>query len=281
MKKILITGANSYIGESFEKLLQKWPQQYSVTTIDMIGDKWKNQSFAGYDTVFHVAGIAHIKESKQNIDLYFQVNRDLAFAAAVKAKAEGVKQFIMLSSMSVYGVESGMIDFNTDPKPKSNYGKSKLEAERLISELVSSSFAVLIVRPPMVYGKGCKGNYPKLAGIAARTPIFPKIENKRSMIYIENLCQHIKQSVDSQSGGFSFPQNSEYVNTSELVKLIAATHGKTIRQTRLFNPLIKLVRINALQKVFGDLYYSRQMSLDSDNYNVFDFKSSIEKTESN
>lgn len=160
MKRILITGANSYIGTSFEKWLSQWPDKYTVDTIDMIDGKWRKESFAGYDVVFHVAGIAHIRETKKNRDLYYKVNRDLAYETAKKAKAEGVNQFIFISSMSVYGVDNGVINKNTPLNPKSNYGKSKLQAEKLIKPLCDDNFKVAILRPPMVYGKGCKGNYP-------------------------------------------------------------------------------------------------------------------------
>lgn len=112
-KRILITGENSYIGSSFANWLQQWPEDYAVDTVDMIDDGWKNRSFAGYDVVFHVAGIAHIKETSQNAELYYQVNRDLAFEVAEKAKKDGVNQFIFVSSMSVYGLEQGVIHRNS------------------------------------------------------------------------------------------------------------------------------------------------------------------------
>ncbi len=97
MKKILITGANSYVGTSFEKWLSQWPDKYHVDTIDMIDGTWREKSFVGYDVIFHVAGIAHIKETKENAHLYYEINRDLAFETAQKAKADGTKQFIFLS----------------------------------------------------------------------------------------------------------------------------------------------------------------------------------------
>lgn len=159
MKKILITGANSYIGTSFEKYMAQWPEKYQVDTVDMIDGTWREKDFSGYDTVFHVAGIAHQKETQENAELYYKINRDLAFDTAVKAKTDGVKQFIFLSSMSVYGLETGVITKETVPTPKSNYGKSKLQAEELLNGLADETFKVAILRPPMVYGKGCKGNY--------------------------------------------------------------------------------------------------------------------------
>jgi len=259
MKKILITGANSYIGTSFEKWLAKEPEKYAVDTVDMIGDSWKQKDFSGYDVVFHVAGIAHVKETKKNKELYYKVNRDLSYETARKAKKEGVKQFIFLSTMSVYGVEKGIIDENTPLKPKTNYGKSKLEAEKLIIPLSNDKFKVAILRPPMIYGKGCKGNYPRLAKLALKTPIFPNIDNKRSMLYIDNLCEFVKFIIDDCSSGIFFPQNEEYVCTSKMVKLIAEAHGKKIRMTKLFNPLIRLLKIGIVNKVFGDLVYDKNL----------------------
>lgn len=279
MKKILITGANSYIGTSLEKWLAKEPDNYYIETIDMEDDSWKEKDFSGVDVVFHVAGIAHIKETSDNQDLYYKVNRDLAFKTARKAKDDGIKHFIFLSSMSVYGIENGTIDKSTPLKPKSNYGKSKLLAEKLLKTLEDDSFKVAILRPPMVYGKGCKGNYPRLANLALMTPVFPKIDNKRSMIYIDNLSEFVKQIIDNSSGGIFFPQNADYVNTSEMVRLIAEAHGKSIRFTKLFNPLIKLFKVSTVNKVFGDLMYYKDISQFKHNYTVCDFKSSINNTE--
>jgi nucleoside-diphosphate-sugar epimerase len=280
MKKILITGANSYIGTSFEKWVVQWPDKYSVDTVDMKDGSWREKNFSEYDVVFHVAGIAHIKETKENHDLYYKVNRDLAYETAKKAKADGVKQFIFLSSMSVYGMETGVISKDTPLKPNSAYGKSKLEAEELIGALASEVFKVATLRPPMVYGKGCKGNYKRLAKLAAKTPIFPDIDNKRSMIYIDNLCEFVRLLIDDCGNGLFFPQNGQYVKTSEMVRLIAEAHGKKIRMTKLFNPLLRLLRVSTVNKVFGDLVYEKRMSEYENNYRIYEFKETILHTES-
>jgi len=281
MKKILITGANSYIGTSVEKWLLKEPDKYQVDTVDMKSDSWKEKDFSGYDVVFHVAGIAHVKETKDMKDLYFKVNRDLAYSTAKKAKNGGVKQFIFLSSMSVYGLESGVIDYSTPLKPNSFYGKSKLQAEEKISTLMDDSFKIAILRPPMVYGKGCKGNYPKLAALALRVPFFPDIDNKRSMLYIDNLSEFIKHLIDDRADGLFFPQNKEYVKTSDMVKLIAETNGKKIAMNNLFNPLLKLLasKIGTVNKVFGTLVYDKDMSEYKSDYRVNSLRESIKKTE--
>ena len=153
MKRILITGANSYIGTSFEKYVSQWPERYETDTVDMIDGSWREKSFAGYDAVFHVAGIAHRKETKENAHLYYEVNRDLAIETAQKAKRDGVHQFIFLSSMSVYGKNTGVITQETPVAPKSNYGRSKAEAEKGIEGLQDADFNVAVLRPPMIYGK--------------------------------------------------------------------------------------------------------------------------------
>lgn len=276
MKKILITGKNSYIGTSLENWLMREPDQYKVDTVDMKDGSWKEKDFSSYDVVFHVAGIAHIKETTDNQDLYYKVNRDLAYETAQKAKHDGVKQFIFLSSMSVYGIENGVIDMDTPLKPNSAYGKSKIEAEELINKLQDDSFTVATLRPPMVYGKDCRGNYPRLVGLALKTPIFPNVDNKRSMIYIDNLSEFVKQLIDNRSGGLFFPQNAEYVNTSEMVRLIAEAHGKKIVMTKLFNPLLRLLNVSTVNKVFGDLVYDMSMS---SNISLVPFSEMIKQTE--
>ena len=281
MKKILITGANSYIGTSFENWLKQWPDEYFVDTVDMIDGTWKEKDFSEFDVVFHVAGIAHRKETKENAELYYKVNRDLAYEVAQKVKVDGVKQLIFLSSMSVYGMETGVINKNTMPKPKSNYGKSKIQAEELIKSLEDNNLKIAMLRPPMVYGEGCKGNYQSLVKFALKSPIFPDIKNKRSMIYIDNLCEFVKQLIDDCRSGLFLPQNEEYVCTSEMVKGIAESNGKKIHMTKIFNPLLRLLgkRVNLINKVFGNLVYDKSMSEYKENYRVRDLKESIRMTE--
>jgi nucleoside-diphosphate-sugar epimerase len=276
MKKILITGKNSYVGTSLEKWLGSYPDRYSIDSISLRNDSWKEKDFSEYDVVFHVAGIAHIKETRDNQELYYNVNRDLAYEIAQKAKQDGVGQFVFLSSMSVYGIEYGVINKNTPVKPSSAYGKSKFEAEELINKLKDDSFIVATLRPPMVYGRGCRGNYPKLARLALKTPIFPKVDNKRSMIYIDNLSEFVKQLIDNEGRGLFFPQNADYVNTSEMVRMIAEVHGKRVLMTKLFNPLLRLLNISTVNKVFGNLVYDKSMS---SNINLVPFSETIKETE--
>ena len=289
MKKILITGANSYIGKSFDSYLKQWPDRYMVDTMDMIDGSWKEKSFAGYDAVYHVAGIAHSdhgKISPERAQLYYKVNRDLAVETAKKAKAEGVKQFIFMSSASVYGKsapigKNKMITRDTPFSPENSYGDSKVQAEQGIMPLQSEDFKVVILRPPMIYGKGCKGNYTTLSTLAKKLPCFPYVDNKRSMLYIENLVEFVKLMVDNEEHGIFWPQNSEYTNTSQMVAMIAAVHGKRMILVKGLSWALKIVsRMTALvDKAFGSFCCDQEMSSYKQNYCIVNLADSIKETE--
>ena len=238
-------------------------------------------------SVFHTAAIVHVKEN--DTAKYFKVNRDLTVELAKKAKQEGVKQFIFLSTMGVYGTETGYITKDTVPTPKTPYAQSKYEAEQLLLDINSDDFNVAILRPPIVYGKGCPGNYTRLASMALKLPIFPDIENERSMIYIDNLSEFIRLIIDHSVGGIYFPQNKDYVNTTELVRLIAKAHGKEIKTSKVFNwsVAIGLKLSETFRKVFGSFVYDKEMSGGSGtlmngkriDYETVSFEESIIRTE--
>lgn len=274
MKRVLITGAKSYIGESVRDYLLDFSDLYSVDIKNTMGWEPKISDFAGYDVVFNVAGIAHIKETAKNRHLYYDINRDLAIKMAKMSKKAGVKQFILLSTMSVYGLSVGRITKNTKPNPVNAYGKSKIEADEAIEKMVDSNFKFVCLRPPMVYGKGCKGNYQSLRKFAMRSPIFPDYQNQRSMIYIGNLCEFVKNVIDNEKSGLFLPQNAEYTNTCEMVKLIANEHGKKIRFTKAFNWMLSICSVNIVKKVFGNLVYEKVDTVDK-----YGIKDSIRMTE--
>lgn len=284
MKKILITGKDSYIGTSLEKWLMKEPENYQVDTIDTKDGSWKEKDFSPYDVVFHVAGIAHVSADPKMKDLYYKVNRDLTIETAKKAKTEGVKQFIFMSSIIVYGDSTSskrVITRDTVPTPSNFYGDSKLQAEEGIRPLESEEFKVVIVRPPMIYGKGSKGNYPRLSKLARKTPVFPDFDNQRSMLHIDNLCEFLKVMIDHQESGLYFPQNKEYVKTSDLVSNISKVHGRNIHLTKMLNPVIRaFFSINTVNKVFGNLIYDQSISnYKTANYRIRSLKESVELTE--
>ena len=290
MKKILITGANSFIGTSFENHLKKWNDEYKVDTVDMIDGTWREKDFSGYDCVYHVAGLAH--SDVGNVDderkaLYYKVNTDLTVEVAKKAKAEGVGQFVFMSSAIVYGESAPIgktmvIDKDTPVNPANFYGDSKVQAEKGIMPLDDENFKVVILRPPMIYGKGSKGNYPMLAKIARKLPVFPYVNNARSMLYIENLCEFVRLIITNDERGIFWPQNEEYSNTSVLVKQIAKANGKNVILIKGFAwMLVILSKVTGLvNKAFGNLCYEKSISKYKEDYCLFSLEDSIIKTES-
>lgn len=278
MKKVLITGKDSYIGTAFEKWVSQWPEDYQVKTVDVRDNTWENHDLSVYDVVLHVAAIVHVKE--KNKKLYYSINRDLAYKIAKKSKEFGVNQFIFISTMGIYGKNSGVIDKNTLINPKNSYAKSKFEAEKLIFSLKTKKFKITVMRPPLVYGEFCKGNYLSLSKFAKNSPVFPNVNNRRSMIFIDNLSNYIKIIIDLQSEGVHFPQNVEYVNITSLVKLISNLHHKKLRTTKLLNFVKMFKFIGKLDKVFSDFYYSKDIYSDEQleilkKSNVCSFEDSI------
>lgn len=291
MKHVLITGAGSYIGTKVENWLkastdpETGEKLFDVNAVDTIDGHWKKADFGKYDVVYNVAGIAHVKAGKDDGPLYYAVNRDMVIEIAKVAKAAGVKQFIHMSSMIVYKevktLEGKQIHWDTEPAPNGFYGDSKLQGEMGIRELADDSFKVCIMRPPMIYGPGCKGHFPRLVWLALKTPIFPAWHNKRSMLYIDNLCEFVKQLIIHEIDGTVYPQNGEYADTVEIIRYYANEYGKKIWITKLFNPLIGIFgnHVRALGKMFSNSTYDMEMSEYPFEYRVVSLKDSFKGIE--
>lgn len=288
-KKVLITGQGSYIGTAVERWLLKDKDHYQVDTLDMQDETWRDTDFSQYDVVYHVAGIAHAdvgnvtEEQKQ---LYYKVNTDLTIEVAERARQAKVKQFIFMSSMIVYsGCKENFITSETEPCPLNFYGDSKWRADQKIQEMDAENFKVVVLRPPMIYGKGSKGNYPQLAKLASKLPVFPIVKNQRSMLHIDNLCQFVKLMIDNEEHGVFFPQNGEYSNTSDMVQMIAEVKGHRIIMIPFVGIFIKLLekvpgKIGGLTiKAFGNSSYDMSMSEYKENYRVNSLRKSIVLTE--
>ena len=214
------------------------------------------------------------------------MNTQLALETAQKAKSEGVGQFIFMSSASVYGLtapfgKTVMITKDTPLMPIDNYGISKAKAEEGLQKLADDNFRLAILRPPIVYGKGCKGNFVILEKLAKRLPAFPKVENMRSMIYVDNLSELIRLIVDDRAQGVFCPQNNEYSNTSDVVSQIAHANGKGMLLIGGFNWALKLMRhvTPKVDKAFGSLCYDFEISRYSRDYCVKTQYESILETE--
>lgn len=294
MNRVLITGANSYIGVSFENWAREhYNTDLQIETIDMIDGSWRGKSFSEFDVVFHVAGIAHADVGNVTDEIkakYYAVNTDLAIEVCKKAKADGVKQFVFMSSAIIYGDSAPYgkkkkITADTTPSPSNFYGDSKWQADKGVREEADDTYTVTVLRPPMIYGKGSKGNYPTLAKLAKKLPVFPNIDNERSMLYIDNLCEFLCKVMIGEYGGVFFPQNAEYTRTSDMVKAIAEVNGHKIIVSKAFNWVVRVASImpgkigGLANKAFGNLSYDQSMSQYGFTYAVSTLYDSIIITE--
>lgn len=285
MKNIVITGKDSYIGNHIQEWLES-KGGYTVTQVDVVTDEWKLFDFEGTDAVVHVAGIVH-RPDVTDWALYEKVNVRLPEQIAMKAKSQGVKQFVFLSTMAVYGVgkklSPNMITDVTAPAPKGMYGKSKLMAENILRELENSDFQVSIIRPPNVYGYQCKGNYiPGFTSIVRRLPIIPKAYDnvKQSMLYIDNLCEFIRLLIDECCGGVYLPQDREPISAIQLMEGIASGMGRKIQFSKLLGlPIYLIAFVPLVKKAYGGIAYSKETSAYfSNRYCVVSFQDAVKYT---
>lgn len=284
MKKILITGAGSYVGESVRKyILETAPGQFEIDSVDTMDDNWKKADYSQYDVVFHVAGIAHVNADPKMEPLYYKVNRDLTIEVAKYAKAAGVKQFIFMSSMIVFhesqNLKGEMLTKETKENPNGFYGDSKLQAENGLKKIESPYFKVCILRPCMIYGPNAKGNFPRLAKLARKTPIFPCWHNKRSMLYIDNLAEFVKQCVIRNMNGTFYPQNREQSDTVEIIRYFANYFGHKVWISKIFNPCVWLGSfvLQPINKMFATYYYDPEMSKYDFDYQLVSFEESLRR----
>lgn len=300
-KRVLITGAGSYIGESFTEYAKNhYADNFDVDVVDMKEDSWREKDFSGYDIVFHVAGIAHADVghvSDETKETYYAVNTDLAIETAKKAKTAGVTEFIFMSSMIVYGDSAPygkdkIIDALTVPVPANFYGDSKLQADMAVRELADDRFKVIVLRPPMIYGRGSRGNYPMLAKLAKKLPVFPDADNKRSMLYIDNLCEFLCQIMlireVRQNATVLIPQNAEWTKTADMARSIARVSGKNLAELKALRPAVAMGgkmpgKIGELvNKAFGNSCYAQEVSVyPGIDYQNISLEESILRTEKN
>lgn len=283
MIKVLITGAGSYVGESVRKYILSTSSDFEIDAVDTMGDNWKKADYSQYDVVYHVAGIAHVNADPKMEPLYYKVNRDLTIAVAEYAKAAGVKQFIFMSSQIVFhesqSLKSEVLTKDTKENPNGFYGDSKLQAEIGLHKLEDENFKVCILRPCMIYGPNAKGNFPRLAKLATKVPFFPYWHNKRSMLYIDNLAEFVKQAMLRGLSGTFYPQNKEQADTVEIIRFFAKQAGHKVWISRLFNPFVWLGSfvLQPINKIFATYYYAPSMSKMDFDYQLVSFEESLKR----
>ena len=287
MKKVLITGAGSYVGESVRRYILSTSSDFEFDAVDTMNDAWKEADFSKYDVVYHVAGIAHVNADPKMEALYYKVNRDLTVEVARAAKAAGVKQFIFMSSQIVFhesqSLKTEVLTADTKENPNGFYGDSKLQAEKGLHELECDAFKVCILRPPMIYGPNSKGNFPRLVKLAQKTPLFPAWHNKRSMLYIDNLAEFVKQAILRELSGTFYPQNRELADTVEIIRYFAKANGHKVWITSLLNPFVWLGSfiLQPINKMFATYYYDPEMSKVDFDYQLVSFEESLKQMVNN
>lgn len=287
VKKVMLVGIGGYIGGKFTDYINKNYPDWLIDAVDSMNRKWADADFHGYDAVYNVSGLAHANARHGSEKLYYEVNGQLPIDVATKAKAEGVPMFVQMSSQIVYGDMSGLgedkvITAEIVPSEPTVYGKSKMMAERGLVALVDNSFQVALVRPPLIYSEFARDNFPRLVNFAKKMPVFPKLKNRQSMVYVDNLCELVKLIIEHNQGGVYYPQQECYIETSKIVADIAEAVGNKMWQTRLFNPalrfLSKMPMFDFIHKAFGSIVYDMKMSNHFDGkYRVVSYEESIKR----
>ena len=262
---ILIIGKNSYIGNHIDEWLTG--KGHQVMQLDVLTDEWKRFDYSPYDAVVHVAGIVHQPKCK-DWELYKRVNADMPVAIATMAKEQGVRQYVFFSTMGVYGIgkklQTNVIDKDTPLRADSMYGKSKLMAEEGLMKLQDNNFNIVCVRPPSVYGRGCKGGYiTGFSSIVRKLPVIPRayMNVKQSFIYIDNLCELVRLVIEKNLSGVFCPQDDKAVSANELLQVIADGIGKKYHSSWLLGQGLKIFRfIPLVKKAYGGIEYSRGLS---------------------
>jgi UDP-glucose 4-epimerase len=256
--RILITGKTGYIANQLKFFFENKKTEYEVDLISLKNVKIESLQLSSYDVVIHTAALVHQKNKKYTYKDYFQINVQLTKELAAYAKAEGVGQFIFLSTVNIYGLETGIINQDTKVNPNSFYGRSKFEAEKMISSLQDNNFRILTLRIPMVYGKGCPGNFSQLIKISKILPFFSKPIGSRSFININNLACFIEKSIDLIISGTYLIKDPFDISSLEIFLRVKIFQGKKPFSNQLLFSVIKLINLSLFKKLF--------MPLSIDNY---------------
>ncbi len=260
MNKILVTGSNGYLGSSF---INQYKEKYSFIKFSLLNQKVEDIKFDGIDIVLHCAALVHQKV-EHHYEKYHEINVAYPVKLARLAKDAGVKQFVFISTIAVYGEGLEKLDEKTDCNPITPYGISKLEAEKQLLELNDENFKVSIVRPPMIYGKNAPGNIDSLVKLLKKLPILPLggIQNKRSFIYVGNLCYVINEIIKQEKSGIFLASDDEPLSTTKLCELIAKNLDKKVTLIKIpfFESFLKLLKPSFHKRLYESLEVNNSLT---------------------
>ena len=252
--KLLITGSNGFVGSYF---INKYKNKYDIKTFSFLKDDINTFECSELDVVFHLSALVH-QMGGASAEEYEKVNVTQTLQLANKAKESGVKHFIFMSTVKVYGEETmSVYSENTPCTPEDEYGKSKLKAELELQKLQDESFKVSIIRTPIIYGYGVKANIKNLVNLVNKVQVLPlgKIENKRSMVYMGNLSHLVDEVIIQQKAGVFLASDDEPLSTSKLINLISKNLDKKVYLIKIpfFESLLKFLKPSFHKRLYGSL----------------------------
>jgi len=261
MKNILITGSNGFIGSYF---IKKYMQTYNLKVFSFLHEKIENLECSDCDVVLHLSGLVH-QMAGASEEEYIKINLKQTLAIANKAKKSGVKQFIFMSTVKVYGEETDLpYTENSVCNPKDAYGRSKLKAEQELLKLQSNSFKISIIRTPIVYGYGVKANIKKLINLVDKISLLPfgSISNQRSFVYVGNLSHLCDLIIKQEISGIFLASDDQPISTSQLCTLIADKLHKKIYLIKIpfFEILLSKIKPSLYKRLYKNLIIDNSLT---------------------
>lgn len=273
-KTLMITGASGFIGSNF---IVRYKEKYNIIPMDLLKVKPEEIDFNGVDAVVHLAALVHQMQGAPR-EKYFEVNTELTKRVAEEAKKQGVKHFVFYSTVKVYGYDGDLYNHNMILNEESEcnpindpYGESKWEAEKILRNLEDDNFKVGIIRPPMVYGKGVKGNMESLIKLIKLLPILPfnYDKNRRSLVNIENLMYLTTLVIDKEAQGVFLPLDEKNISLKEIVEGIESAYNLKRINIPMIQPIFWLltkIKPNIMVRLFGTLQFDNKITKDKLGY---------------
>lgn len=263
-KTLMITGASGFIGTNF---IERYKDKYNIVPVDLLKIKPEEIEFKDIDTILHLAALVH-QMNGAPIEKYFEVNTELTKKIAEVAKKNKVKHFVFYSTVKVYGYDGDLYNHNFvlnehSPCNPTNdpYGESKWEAEKILREMESDNFIVSVIRPPMVYGKGVKGNMESLIKLVKKFPILPfnYTKNRRSFVSIDNLLYLTSLVIDKEKEGIFLPLDEKPLSLKEMIEGIE--EGLKIKRIKIpmiqpFFWILTKIKPNIMVRLYGSLQFN-------------------------
>lgn len=261
---ILMTGANGFVGQHLSAELSR---AHNIRTLSF--STYESDELGEIDVVVHLAALVHQMKGAPEED-YFRINTEKTIDLAKRAKECGVKHFIFMSTIKVYGEKTASkpFDENSSCYPEDAYGRSKLSAEKILRDMEDAHFTVSIVRSPLVYGEHVKANMLNLMTLINKVPVLPfgGIFNKRSLVYVGNLAAMIQEIIIQQKSGIFLVSDRQAVSTTQLIEMLADAMGKKrmlISLPSFLRKLLLKMRPALYERLFGNLEIDNHKTLQS------------------